>query len=295
MKLSSFRYTVPQAFKSMFNNGWMTVAAVLTITISLFLCTMFWLLLINIDANASDVEEDIRVMVYLDSTVVMDEQFDQIEQQLKWIGGVSEVEFVPKEEGIKSLEGRFGDMDIIDTLGGNNPLPDMYSITALSTDYVTSIAADAEVIEGVSMVRYGEGTVDNLLTLTDTLRKAGIIIMALLAVAAVVLIAMAIRLTIMSRRKEIMIMKWTGATNGFIRWPFILEGLFLGILGSAFALALVLLLYSGAADYINTTAAFIQTLPLSQIWLSTSAFTLGAGVILGAIGSLIPMTRFLDV
>lgn len=210
MKLKSFRYVGPQAVKSMAANGWMTVAAVLTITISLFLCTVFWLLLLNLDANAAAVEDDIRVMVYLDTDIQSELQRGAIEEQLENLGGVAALEFIPREEGLAAMEERFDYIDLEATLGGSNPLPDMYALTAVSPQDVAQIAAASAEIEGVEEVVYGQGTVERLITLTATLRQAGFAVMALLAIAAVVLIALSTRLTIMARRKEIMIMKWVG-------------------------------------------------------------------------------------
>ncbi len=294
MKLYSFRYLGPQALKSMKANGWMTFAAIMTITISLFLCAFFWLILTNMDANATEIEEDVRVMAYIDSSVRQSD-YEEIEQQISWIDGVQKVTFISKEEGLESMSDRFGGIDLDATLGGANPLPDMYSVEAVSTAYVKNIAEQAAEIEGVSSVRYGEGTVERLFTLTNTLRQGGIIVMSLLGIAAVFLIAMSIRLTILNRRKEIMVMKWCGATDAFIRWPFFLEGLLLGIIGAVLALAFALLLYGQATDYLSSTISFITIMPLKYIWQNVTLFVLGCGVVLGAIGSIIPLTRFLRV
>ena len=295
MKLRSFRYVGPQAFKSMGHNGWLTVAAILTITISLFLCAMFWLILVNLDANVSEVENDLSVMVYLDDTVTTDQDFQKMETLLHNIDGVDTVTLVTKDEGLASLSDRFGGADLEETLGGDNPLPDMYRLTALTADDISSIAEAAEALTGVSTVRYGEGTVEKLVALTNTLRKVGIAVMLMLALAALVLIALSIRLAIMGRRREIMVMKWVGATNSFIRWPFFLEGLLLGLFGAALAMGLCLLLYTKAADYLHNAISFIRVLPLEQVWLQTGVFVLAAGLILGALGSLLPLSRFLDV
>lgn len=294
MKLSSFRYIAPQCLKSMRNNGWMTAAAIVTITISLFLCAFFWLLLLNINANVTDVENDVRVLAYVDFDVVP-AQRSEIEHALELISGVAEVSFIPKEQGIHTLQERYGDSDLVESLGGVNPLPDMYSLTALDPDQVSQIAKAVGEIEGIYEVRYGEGTVEKLLTLTDALRKFGLVVMGMLALCAVVLIAMATRLTIQTRKKEIMVMKWVGATNAFIRWPFILEGMLLGVVGALLALCLLLLLYSRAVIYVGLNLGFVNILPLEAIWMPATCFTLAAGFLLGLIGSLLPLARFLDV
>lgn len=294
MKMNSFRYIGPQAWKSMLGNGWMTIAAILTITISLFLFAFFWLILTNMDVNATEIEEDVRVMAYLDLNLSQAD-YDNIAQQIKWIDGVKNIEFVSKEEGLTSLESRFNDTDLLATMEGNNPLPDGYSITALSADYVKSIYDAVLQIDGIYEASYGAGTVEKLFTLTDTLRKVGLAVMGLLAVAAVVLISMAIRLTILARKKEIMVMKWCGATDAFVRLPFFLEGLLIGFLGAILALVLEMILYGQAVDYLSTTISFVTVLPLKEIWLNIALFVLSSGLLLGAIGSLIPLSRFLKV
>jgi cell division transport system permease protein len=294
MKLYSFKYIGSQALKSMRGNGWMTVAAILTITISLFLCTFFWLIIANLNANANKVEEDVRVMAYLDFNLTQ-RDYDNIEAQIKFIDGVENVEFISKDQGLDSLEERFDSTDLLATLGGSNPLPDCFSITAVSSDDVKPVYEAVKGIDGIYEATYGEGTVERLFALTDTLRQAGLAVMILLCVAAVVLIALSIRLTILARKKEIMVMKWCGATDSFVRWPFFLEGMILGLMGAILALGLELLLYSQAAAYISATVSFVAILPLREVWGSTTIFILSSGLLLGAIGSVIPLARFLKV
>lgn len=294
MKMYSFRYIFPQAFKSMKNNGWLTAAAIMTITISLFLCAFFWMIIVNLNVNATEIEDDVRVMAYIDFDVPSTD-YDELEDELRNIDGVQDVDFVSKDEGLLTLEDRFNDTDLLETLAGDNPLPDMFSLTAVDKQYVEQIAEQVSEMDGIYHVRYGEGTVEKLFTMTDTIRKASIVVMALLGVAAVTLIAMAIRLTILGRKKEIMVMKWCGATDAFVRWPFFLEGMMLGIFGSIIALALALILYSQVFAYLTATISFATIVPLSQLWPGLTLFIIGSGVVLGAIGSLIPLARFLKV
>ena len=294
MKMQSFRYIAPQCLKSMRNNGWMTFAAIVTITIALFLCSSFWMLLRNLDANAVNIEQDVRVAVYLNRNLTITDRME-VEQQLRWIDGIATVEFVSRDEGIKGLQDRYGGSDLVESLGGVNPLPDMYYITAQNTDMVSLVRDAAAKIEGVDEAKYGEETVEKLFTLTGTMRKVGIAIMLLLALSAVILIAMATRLTIQTRKKEIMVMKWVGATNAFIRWPFFLEGMILGVAGAVIALVVMLSLYTGAVDYVGETIAFVQVLPLAEVWAEAALFTLASGLLLGALGSFIPLAKFLDV
>ncbi len=294
MKLKSFRYLLPQAFRSLFANGWMTIAAIITITISLLLCTFFWLLVINIDANASDIESNVKIVAYIKDEVPED-QFDQMKTMIHGLDGTAEVTFVSKQEGIKELSQRFNGVDLESTLDGVNPLPNSFNISAASPDKVATLAATIEKIEGIEKVRYGEDSVEKLFAFTSALRKAGIGIMILLGFAAIVLVAMSIRLTVYARSKEIMVMKWVGATDSFIRWPFFLEGMLLGLVGSVLALAIVFGLYYYAIDYVSATLSFVYIIDIGSIWLNVVGFTILAGILLGAFGSIISVAKFLDV
>ncbi|MCL1975171.1 MAG: permease-like cell division protein FtsX, partial [Firmicutes bacterium] len=209
---------------------------------------------------------------------------------------VAKVEYVDRAEGLADLSQRFG-TDLATTLGGRNPLPNRYSITAASTDVVEEIAKAVERIVqiGLGNVKYGRESVQMLFSLTNTMRRVGLLIMALLAIAAVVLVAMTIRLTVFSRKKEIMVMKWVGATNAFIRWPFFLEGLLLGLIGSALATGLVIFCYQSAGQWLSANLSFVMMLNLQDIWFNTMIFTLAAGIFMGIFGSLISLTRFLEV
>lgn len=294
MKASSMRYIFPQACKSLKINGWMTFAAIVTITISLFLCTFFWLLVVNIDANATQMESDVRIMAYIKDEVP-DSDYAAIKEAIAALDGVDTIDFISKEDGIKSLSNRFGGIDLAATLEGANPLPDSYSVKAKTPEDVEPLAKSIGEIKQIEKVRYGEGYVENLFAFTDTIRKAGIAIMILLGLAAILLVAMNTRLTVYARRREVMVMKWVGATNSFIRWPFFLEGLLIGFIGAVISAVLVLVVYYNANSYLASTISFMHVVNIGQLWPGVFGFTILAGILMGAFGSIISLTRFLDV
>lgn len=293
MKMSSFRYIFPQAFKSLRLNGWMTFAAVMTVAIALFLCTLFALLVLNIDLNVRVLESDVRVVAYV-ADVVDQSAYPELEERLRNIPGVKNITYVDREEALDAMGSRFG-TDLRETLDYNNPLPDSYSIEALSVDDVAAVAEAVQALPQITEAKYGKDSVDKLFQITDTMRKVGLVIMALLAIAAVVLVAMTIRLTVLSRQRELKVMKWVGATNAFVRWPFFIEGILLGVIGAALALGLVLLGYQSAVQWLSDTVAFVTVLNMQDIWLSTCLATLAAGVLMGVFGSTISLSRFLKV
>lgn len=295
MKFSSFRYIIPQALSSLKVNGWMTFAAIITITISLFLCSLFWLIIVNLDANATEVESQVEIVAYiLDS--VDDVEYDAIESSIKGIEGVKETTFVSKEDGLDTMSETFGEnSDLVAALDGSNPLPDSFSVKAQNPEQVAIIADSIEQMEQIESVRYGQGSVEKLFSLTDTLRKASVAIMILLGIGSIVLVAMAIRLTVYARRKEVMVMKWVGATNAFIRWPFLIEGLLLGLFGAVIASVGAMVAYTFSVDYLSSAVSFLTFIEPAKLWFQVVGVTIVAGIVMGIFGSLISVARFLDV
>ena len=292
MKLTGARYIIPAAFSSMRKNFWMTTVAVLTVMIALFLCSVFWILVVNVDANATQMESDIEIIAYLSEDISPVTQL-QLEQNIPKLSGYLSMTFISKEEGMEQLSQKFS--GALEALDGDNPLPDSYSIKAIAPEYVASIAQSVEEMDGVDKVRYGSGSVEQIFSFTSTMREAGVAIMILLGIASIVLIAMSIRISVYSRQKEIMVMKWIGSTDAFIRWPFLLEGIFVGFLGSLLALLLAYFTYGQVLDYLTETLPFMVFLSPAQAFAGVGVIMLLAGVLMGAIGSAISVARFLDV
>ncbi len=292
MKASSFRYIFPEPFNSLKRNSWMSVAAIVTMAITLLLCGVFWLLVMNINANATMMESQVEVKVFLADDATEADSIS-LKTNLESLAGVASVTFVSKEEGLDTLIARFGDKDRILAALGSNPLPDSYTVTATEPEDVVQIAEAAETMDKVQAVRYGQGTVENLFATLNWIRTIGVGIMVLLSVSAVLLISMTIRMTVIARREEIRVMKYVGASNWFIRWPFLLEGMFIGFLGALIALAIVLFSYDKLIDYMVQNLIFLTYISLKDVIFQTSAVMLFGGIVLGALGSIIPMRRFL--
>ncbi|MBQ9992803.1 MAG: FtsX-like permease family protein, partial [Firmicutes bacterium] len=174
-------------------------------------------------------------------------------------------------------------------------LPDSFTVKAVSPDYVASIARALEHIEGINKVRYGMGSVEQIFSFTSTMREVGLALMALLGIAAVVLIAMSTRISVYARQKEIMIMKWIGSTNAFIRWPFLLEGIIIGFFGALLALCITYFAYGEVVDYLVNTLPFMTFVSAVDALSGVMSIMLLAGILMGAIGSAISVARFLDV
>ncbi|MGF7184709.1 cell division transport system permease protein [Desulfitispora alkaliphila] len=295
MKTRTFSGLLIQGFKSLWRNGWMSLASIGTVTITLFLFGMFFLLILNTNYIADTVESDVEIAAFLDMELDQ-EQVEVIGQRLENINGVESVLLVTKEEALEDLQQQFGrDHDLVGALDGKNPLPDYYRIKTEEPHQVALIATAVERMVEVDEVRYGQEVVDQLFSVTKWVRIVGAIIMGLLSLAAVFLIATTIRLTVFARRQEIGIMKLVGATNWYIRWPFILEGTFLGLLGSVLAISVLSAAYFGLIGQLQTAMPFIPFIGDSDNLIMLFVGMLVAGMVLGAIGSLVSLRKFLKV
>jgi cell division transport system permease protein len=276
-------------------SGWLTVAAVATVSISLFLLGLFVLLVLNLNLIVSSLESEVEAAVFIRPDAPR-EVLPELEAALRRLPGVKEVILVPKEEGLRRLAEQFGPQhDLIKALGGNNPLPDYFRVRTTRPEDVPTVARAAEKLRHVEEVRYGQGLVERLFQLTGWVRVLGTSVIVLLGAAAVGLIAIAIRMNVFARRREISIMKYVGATDWFIRWPFFLEGMFLGIIGAGIAGLSLHAAYSVLIARLKVSLAFLPLLTNpGQVWELVAALVLG-GLVLGSLGSLISIRRFLQV
>lgn len=295
MKLRTIGYYFRQAFLSLRRNGWMSVASVGTVTISLLVLGISLLLLINTNHVILSLESNLEIVAYI-SEDTEPGVAQQAGSKIKNIDGVASVVFVSKEEGLRTLEKQLGkNRDILAALGGVNPLPDAYRIKAKKASEVPVLAREIEKIAGIEKVRYGQGVVERLFAVTRWVRSISAGIVAIIALAAVFLIATTVRLTVFARRREVAIMKLVGATDWFIRWPFFLEGMFLGLIGAILAAAILTASYLVLIRNVAETVAFLSLQTSPEVLTRLVGGILGAGVVIGALGSMISLRKFLKV
>lgn len=305
MKFRTISRHLREGAKSVIRNGWMSFASISAIAISLFILGVFLLLALNVDKLASEVEDQVEIHAYLDETV-QEDQVKSIWNEIGSLEGVHQVEFVSKEEGLEIMKERFGPehADVLEGYeGDNNPLPDSFVVKVEDplaiADVAKSIKKKYEMQSPppVYDVKYGEGTVEALFKFTRAVRNVGLILVVGLAFTAMFLIANTIKLTIHARSREISIMKMVGATNSFIRWPFFIEGLLLGIIGSIIPIALLLYAYSTLVKTMQLELGMLMTqlFSVNEIGFKIALLLLGIGVVIGVWGSTISVRKFLKV
>ncbi len=297
MKGRTLTRHIKEGGKNLARNGWMTFASISAVTIMLLVVGAFLLLIMNMNHFAESLEDDVELRVFIELTAD-DENHEQLENELHDIGNVDSVEFVPREEGLESLITSLGEQgQIFESLREENPLNDVFVVQAEQPQQTELLAEEIETLNYVDDVEYGADIVDQLFSVTNIVRIAGITLVAGLMFTAMFLIANTIKITIIARKREIQIMKLVGATNGFIRWPFFVEGLLLGVLGSIIPISALAYGYKKLLETVEATPEllFIEMLPTYPLVIQVGGLLLGIGVFIGIWGCMMSVRKFLKV
>ena len=295
MKLSTSEYFIKEVYTSFKRNIWMTLASIFTVVLSLFILGFFSIVILNLNKMADTLESQVLISVYLKDDLSQ-EEIDETKETLSKIEGLQDIKFTTREEAMKNFKERLGDQQfLLDALDDTNPLPNSFSLTVTSPQQVKTIADTAAALDSVESASYSQDIINHLFNLTHLIRLIGVALIILLTGAAIFIISNTIRLTVFARRKEIAIMKYVGATDWFIRWPFLLEGICLGFIGGGLATIFLYIIYNQVTQEIYEAMAFFPLIPQHPFIDYISLAILVAGIIIGALGSTISLKRFLKV
>lgn len=297
MRFRTLRRHVREGFKNIFRNGWMTVASVGAVTTTLILVGAFLAIMFNLNNMADNIEGDVEINVLIDSTANK-AQIEQLNGEIKGIGKVESVRFSSKDEQLKELIESMGKQgDAWELFEQDNPLNHVFVVKTKDPVDTINVAKEISGFDSVQEVNYGQDVVKRLFQFNKYARTIGIILIVGLLFTAIFLISNTIKLTIMARSKEIGIMKLVGATNGFIRWPFFIEGMLLGILGAVIPIAVVLGGYYYLENVLSQkiSFSFVTLLPFNPFAWELSLVILLIGAVIGIWGSTMSVRKFLKV
>ncbi len=281
----------------MVRHGWMSIASIAVVAITLLILGCFMVLNYNVTSLAEDIKEQVQIVVYVDKNAG-EEARDELQSKLVAHPELEEVRFVTKEEAMERLKKQMGDRAyLLDgyTEDDDNPLRDSYEIRTKIPENIPQVAEEVGKYPGVGYVDYGKGIVEPLFQFTGVVRWIGMFFMVGMAVTAIFLIAHTIRLTVYIRRREIQIMKYVGATDWFIRWPFIFEGLILGLFGAILPVILIQCSYQAAAEWTQENIYFVSLISPQLIGTEVAQLLVPLGVVLGILGSTLSVRKFLKV
>lgn len=297
MKFRTLTRHFREGFKSIFRNGWMTVASAGAVTVTLILVGVFLALILNLNQIAHNIESDVEVRVLIERTA-NDQEIVELGEEIDQLEGVEQILFASRDDELRSLIDSFGEEGQSWSLfEQDNPLHHAYIVRSEDPDRIESIAMAIEALDHVAEINYGKDFVEKLFEFNKYARNIGLVLVVSLVLTAIFLISNTIKITIMARSSEIGIMKLVGATNGFIRWPFFIEGMLLGILGSIIPVGLIMSGYYYLETNIRDqiTLSFIDILPFYPFAWQLSAVILAIGTFIGVWGSVMSIRKFLKV
>lgn len=296
--LKSLGYSIKQGFRQIFRNRTMSLASCFSITAMLLIVGIFFILMINVNMMAETVRADYDTIEVFMLDETSKEDTYTIMEDLEKADGVKSVSYRTKKEALEILKDRWGDQSyLLDNLE-ENPLPNSIVIKITELSKAESIAKRAQNYEGIEKVSYYKDTVDKIMKVTDFIKYAALVIMAFLIIVSVIVVSNTVKLTVLARGDEISIMKYVGATNWFIRGPFLFEGVMIGIISAAVSSAVIGVLYAKLVDSIGEDLMVMLSTPMvDEAFLIKNLVIIfvALGVSIGACGSIISMRRFLNV
>jgi cell division transport system permease protein len=299
MKIETLFRHMREAYRGVKRNTWMSFAAISAVAVTLFIFGIFLIFAFNVRYMVTELNKQLVVRASLEESITNQGQ-EELLKQVQGISGVKTAKLVPKEEGLRRFKADWGDDDaekLFEGFDKDNPLPDVIEIEPQDPDNIKQIEEKVKGLRGVAETTSGDQVTDKLVSLSSFTRNIVLVFGLGLAVLAAFLISNTIKLTIIARKREIEIQRLVGASNWFIRWPFFIEGAFIGIVGAIVPTVIVLTLYQVAYTTLGAgeASSVLKMMPLLSLgtYVALSIFALGAAI--GTTGSLISVRRFLRV
>lgn len=297
MKISTIKYYFVDALKSLKRNRTVSIASVATVAATLFILGVFLLIVFNVNAGVEEIGSKLQVKIFLKDDITIGDK-SVIQKALDNVQGVSEIKFEDKGDALEKVKKQFGEdsKSLVQGFEKKNPFPNAYVVSVEKPEIVDNVVKAAEGLKGIDKINDVRELVDKIIKITNTLKVVGLVLFLILISVSLFLIGNTIKLTLYSRKKEIGIMKFVGATDWFIRWPFIIEGMMLGVSGAIISTGI--LYYAYKVVFLRSSANVLLGISLinPHFILSTILwqFMLG-GIVIGAVGSIMSIRKFLIV
>lgn len=294
---SSLRYLTKEGFRNVWTNRMMSLASICVLMSCLVLIGSAAMVFLNIDSLLARIEEENVVMVYVQDETT-DEQLEEMKEQINALSNIKDVEFVSKEEAWQEQLDTMGEAEaeFFTDVSSDIPLPDAYKVTVDNLDLFDKTVDELNGLDHVDVIRENRDLAQRLVSIRQGISIIAIVVVAVLLLISLFIISNTIRLTVYSRRLEISIMKSVGATNNFVRFPFVIEGIILGVFSGAIGLGLVWGLYELAVNQFRDLLASLNltAIPFKNYALAMLGLFIIIGVLCGVGGSLVTMRKYLN-
>ena len=298
MKHSIIGYLLGEGFRNVFHNKKSSGASLAIMCATMLIFGIFFMIIENINSAVKKIElqQGMQVFIQKDAT---DEQISQIGEQIKAINGVNTIKFISKEDALNYNREKLGNPALFVGYDEENPFKASYLVTLTELKLSSEVQENIYKLDNIASITSQDNTINNLVKIANGIKIVSIVVLSLLVIISIFIIANTIKLTVHARRKEISIMKYVGATDSFIRWPFIIEGIIIGIIAAIISLAVLGLAYNLIISKLGNSAV------LAKIGMSLLSFAdistllvivyLVLGIGIGALGSTISMRKYLKV
>jgi cell division transport system permease protein len=289
---SNFEFFVVEALRSFRRGGLMNLVAVGTIAVTLVIFGMFLLLVINLGNIAGTVSSKMDIAAYVEKDLSL-EAAGALQLKLAKIPGVERVEFISRTEAWRRFKQDFGTKLDLGEIISDNPLPHTFTVRVRTPDLLPTVAKRISEFQVVNEVRYSGKLIDQIRSLLDALRIGGAALVIMISFATLLIVVNTVRLTVLARETDIYIMKLVGATNTFVKWPFIIEGVLIGILGGLFSFLVLKFSYDAVILRISRALPFLPIVSDQRMLTMIYVVMIAGGTALGMLGAYISVSRVL--
>ncbi|NLB32371.1 MAG: ABC transporter permease [Tissierellia bacterium] len=301
MNPKKISYIFRQAFKSMWRNRMMGFASIGSVTAVLVILGFVLIIVLNVNNMSLVAKETFdQIAVYINEDVA-DEQIEELGKSFMQIDGVMGVAYQTKDYALERVMEDWGDDAFLLQDLRNNPFPNTYIVQLSDVSKADDVTAQLGTFEGVDKVRYYQDAVNSLIKISDFVKRLGAAIILILLLISVFIISNTIKITVLNRQREIELMQYIGATNGYVRGPFMIEGIMLGLLGSIVAISIIMLGYNYSINYLagryiallSGMSGYLVGIEMVINDIIIIFLTIGIGI--GILGSLISLKKFLSI
>lgn len=294
MKLRTTKYIVKEGLINTYRNTLMSLASVGVVTASMFILGVFLVIAINLSYNTQKLKEQPQIQVFCEPELD-DEQIGIIEKNIKSDSRVKEYTYVSKQEALNKAKEMLGnDQDVVEGLG-DDFMPVSFIIELKNLKEAQEVVSAFKSIQGVGNVRYSQERVDIILKIATWVQIGNMVLIIILLAVAMFIISNTIKLTVFARRKEINIMKYIGATDWFIRWPFVVEGVIIGLAGAAVGFIAISFFYGVVSSKVTQEVKIFSLVSLGELQFNVIYTFALVGIVIGTLGSTISIRKYLHV
>jgi cell division transport system permease protein len=298
VKHSIMGYLLGEGFRNVFHNKKSSGASLAIMCATMLIFGIFFMIVENLNNAIKTIEEQQGMQVFINKDAT-DEQISQIGEQIKLINGVNTIKFVSKEDALNYNKEKLKQPALFVGYDEENPFKASYLVTLTDLKLSSQVQEEINKIENVASITSQDNTINNLISIANGVKIVSIVILSLLILISIFIIANTIKLTVHARRKEISIMKYVGATDSFIRWPFIIEGIIIGIMAAIVSVAILGIVYNLIANAMSTSPVLLKMgmnlLSFSNMITLLIIVYLVLGIGIGTLGSTISMRKYLKV